>query len=186
VITPWCEKYYPEAAQVISLLVGKRTLDKLSQYCQAPAQLKKEIEAMKLVKCTPVSQIEREDTSRESDPVLALPRQQTEGIIQIELPSSMDPHSFIGDIESYLKEMEPEHEGTVVDVWVLNKNLSESRLSNAQEQTLRIRVQISFNLTDFFAITQAASNLKKKYLELVNSAGGIGKVLTVVPGNYNN
>jgi hypothetical protein len=112
--------------------------------------------------------------------VLALPRQQTEGIIQIELPSSMDPHSFIDDIESYLKEMEPEHEGTVVDVWVLNKNLSESRLSNAQEQTLRIRVQTSFNLTDFFAITQAASNLKKKYLELVNSVGRIGKVLTVV------
>jgi hypothetical protein len=161
-------------------LVGKRTLDELSQYCQAPAQLKKEIEAMKLVKCTPVSQSEREDTSRESDPVLALPRQQTEGIIQIELPSSMDPHSFIDDIESYLKELEPEHEGTVADVWVLNKNLSESRLSNAQEQTLRIRVQTSFNLMDFFAITQAASNLKKKYLELVNSVGRIGKVLTVV------
>jgi hypothetical protein len=140
---------------------------------------------MKLVICSPLNQAEQEyQRCRESDPVLALPRYQSEGVVQIELASNTDPHGFVHSIKEYLKEMEPEHEGTVVDAWILNKDLSESKMGKAQEQTLRIRVQASFNLADFFAIAQAASDLKKKYLELVNSSGGSGKVLTVVPASY--
>jgi hypothetical protein len=65
--------------------------------------------------------------------VLALPKYQSESIIQVELPSNVDPHAFLDSIENFSRELEPEHEGTVVDAWVLSKDLSESKLSISQE-----------------------------------------------------
>jgi hypothetical protein len=184
VISPWVEKYYPDAVQVVKLFIGKKTLDELIQLCQAPFQLNKEVEKLKLILCTPKTEPSVDKQSREQDPVIALPKDSSESIIQVELPSNVDPHAFLESIEDFLRELESEHEGTVVDAWVLNKDLSESKLSSGQEQTLRIRVQASFNFVDFFSIERDASEFKKKYCELVKVAGGHGKILTVVPSAF--
>jgi hypothetical protein len=184
VVTPWVEKYYPDAMQVVKLIIGRKSLDELIQLCQAPFQLNKEVEAMKLIICTPKAEVGEDKQSREQDPVIALPKDQSESIIQVELPSNVDPHAFLDSIEDFLRELEPEHEGTVVNAWVLNKDLSKSKLSGSQDQTLRIRVQASFNFTDFFTIERDASEFKKKYCEVVKVAGGNGKILTVVPSSF--
>jgi hypothetical protein len=184
VVTPWVEKYYPDAIQVVKLFIAKKSLDELIQLCQAPFQLGKEVETLKLILCTPKAEAGEDKQCRDQDPVVALPKDQSECIIQVELSSSVDPHEFLGTIEDFLRELEPEHEGTVVDAWVLNKDLSESKLSGSQDQTIRIRVQASFNFHDFFAIERDASDFKKKYCEIVKVAGGNGKILTVVPSSY--
>jgi hypothetical protein len=85
----------------------------------------------------------------------------------------------LNEVEDFFTELAPEHEGAVVDSWEFRENLSEAKISARRQQTIRIRMQASFNFMDFFTIEQEASRIKCRYNELMSMAGGNGRIISV-------
>jgi hypothetical protein len=128
--------------------------------------------------------VSRVDNDKDSDPVWALPKMMSETIIQIEFSSATDPFHVVNEVNDFFSEMAPEHEGAVVDLWELMENLREAKITARKEQTVRIRMQASFNFMDFFTVEVEASRIKRQYDELMSPAGGNGRITLVTKNPF--